>query len=388
MTSVGSSAPRLGSISRREKVESTAGAPSRSASAPRQRRRADVVGDVPLERPARQAERPIARRQGVRGVVADRAARPRRAARRSSRRGKRLSLSASGAMGCVRVHGRCLLVGMRRDYGRQARFGRPCPPPADGNLLADEAQYPPRPAAASSPPSRRSSSARWRWACPRSSSGSPMSARSPAPSGGSRSRCRCSTPGCGSRNGRDAAGAAVLEAGDPLGPRLRRRSLLLASGDRPHQRRQRDLLRHQRADLGGAVRLAAVPRAGVGERAVRARPLPRGRRGAARPELPAEAGRRVGDLFGLATGVFFGLYFLAVQAARKTISAARLTFEAGRGDGGDPVRCRAGRRTADAAADARWPGRAPRHGLDQPCRRPGPAHRSPSAGCRRLSPRW
>jgi drug/metabolite transporter (DMT)-like permease len=36
----------------------------------------------------------------------------------------------------------------------------------------------------------------------------------------------------------------------------------------------------------------------------------------------------VGDLFGMATGVFFGLYFLAVQAARKNVSAARLTFEA------------------------------------------------------------
>ena len=36
----------------------------------------------------------------------------------------------------------------------------------------------------------------------------------------------------------------------------------------------------------------------------------------------------VGDLFGIATGVFFGLYFLAVQAARKKNSAARLTFEA------------------------------------------------------------
>ena len=36
----------------------------------------------------------------------------------------------------------------------------------------------------------------------------------------------------------------------------------------------------------------------------------------------------LGDLFGVATGVFFGLYFLAVQAARKTTSAARLTFEA------------------------------------------------------------
>lgn len=36
----------------------------------------------------------------------------------------------------------------------------------------------------------------------------------------------------------------------------------------------------------------------------------------------------VGDLEGLATGFFFGLYFLTVQAARKTASAARVTFEA------------------------------------------------------------
>jgi drug/metabolite transporter (DMT)-like permease len=36
----------------------------------------------------------------------------------------------------------------------------------------------------------------------------------------------------------------------------------------------------------------------------------------------------IGDAFGIATGVFFGLYFLAVQAARRTTSAARLTFEA------------------------------------------------------------
>jgi len=35
----------------------------------------------------------------------------------------------------------------------------------------------------------------------------------------------------------------------------------------------------------------------------------------------------LGDAFGIATGVFFGLYFLAVQAARKGASAARLTFE-------------------------------------------------------------
>jgi drug/metabolite transporter (DMT)-like permease len=35
----------------------------------------------------------------------------------------------------------------------------------------------------------------------------------------------------------------------------------------------------------------------------------------------------LGDLEGLATGVFFGLYFLTVQAARRTVSAARVTFE-------------------------------------------------------------
>jgi drug/metabolite transporter (DMT)-like permease len=34
-----------------------------------------------------------------------------------------------------------------------------------------------------------------------------------------------------------------------------------------------------------------------------------------------------GDLEGLATGVFFGLYFLAVQSARREASAARVTFE-------------------------------------------------------------
>jgi len=35
-----------------------------------------------------------------------------------------------------------------------------------------------------------------------------------------------------------------------------------------------------------------------------------------------------GDALGVATGVFFGLYFLAVQAARKDAGAARVTFEA------------------------------------------------------------
>lgn len=36
----------------------------------------------------------------------------------------------------------------------------------------------------------------------------------------------------------------------------------------------------------------------------------------------------LGDFYGLVTGVFFGLYFLAVRAARAQSSAARVTFEA------------------------------------------------------------
>jgi len=36
----------------------------------------------------------------------------------------------------------------------------------------------------------------------------------------------------------------------------------------------------------------------------------------------------LGDLYGLITGVFFGLYFLAVEAARAGASAGRVTFEA------------------------------------------------------------
>jgi len=36
----------------------------------------------------------------------------------------------------------------------------------------------------------------------------------------------------------------------------------------------------------------------------------------------------IGDLYGVATGVFFGLYFLAVKAARRAHSAARVTFVA------------------------------------------------------------
>jgi drug/metabolite transporter (DMT)-like permease len=41
-----------------------------------------------------------------------------------------------------------------------------------------------------------------------------------------------------------------------------------------------------------------------------------------------QAGGARGDIYGLITGVFFGLYFLAVRAARDKCSAARVTFEA------------------------------------------------------------
>ena len=35
----------------------------------------------------------------------------------------------------------------------------------------------------------------------------------------------------------------------------------------------------------------------------------------------------IGDGYGMATGVFFGLYFLAIQAARRNTNAARVSFE-------------------------------------------------------------
>jgi drug/metabolite transporter (DMT)-like permease len=41
-----------------------------------------------------------------------------------------------------------------------------------------------------------------------------------------------------------------------------------------------------------------------------------------------KTGGAIGDLFGLITGVFFGLYLLAVRSAREGASAARVTFEA------------------------------------------------------------
>jgi drug/metabolite transporter (DMT)-like permease len=44
--------------------------------------------------------------------------------------------------------------------------------------------------------------------------------------------------------------------------------------------------------------------------------------------LQADPARLTGDLYGLATAFFFGLYFIAGSKARKTAGAARVTFEA------------------------------------------------------------
>jgi drug/metabolite transporter (DMT)-like permease len=43
--------------------------------------------------------------------------------------------------------------------------------------------------------------------------------------------------------------------------------------------------------------------------------------------LQVDPGRIAGDLFGIATAVFFALYFLAVERARRESGAARVTFE-------------------------------------------------------------
>ena len=44
--------------------------------------------------------------------------------------------------------------------------------------------------------------------------------------------------------------------------------------------------------------------------------------------LQIDTSRLLGDAYGAATGVFFGLYFHAVRAGRRTHGAARLTFQA------------------------------------------------------------
>jgi drug/metabolite transporter (DMT)-like permease len=45
--------------------------------------------------------------------------------------------------------------------------------------------------------------------------------------------------------------------------------------------------------------------------------------------LQVDPDRLLGDLFGIATAFFFGLYFIAVGRAREEAGAARITFEAG-----------------------------------------------------------
>jgi drug/metabolite transporter (DMT)-like permease len=44
--------------------------------------------------------------------------------------------------------------------------------------------------------------------------------------------------------------------------------------------------------------------------------------------IQLRSGGSLGDLYGLVTGIFFGLYFLAVSAARTQGSASRVTFQA------------------------------------------------------------
>ena len=83
-----------------------------------------------------------------------------------------------------------------------------------------------------------------------------------------------------SESGRRRPSRGYSARDDPRRPRLHRRSLLLASVDRHHQRRQRDLLRHHRADLGGRCSAGCC----FGERAAP--------RDARRPRALCIAGRR------------------------------------------------------------------------------------------------
>ena len=58
------------------------------------------------------------------------------------------------------------------------------------------------------------------------------------------------------------------------------------------------------------------------------RPVRRRRRALLAQSFHLRPAGAIGDLYGIATGVFFGLYFLAVKAARRAHSAARVTFVA------------------------------------------------------------
>ena len=103
--------------------------------------------------------------------------------------------------------------------------------------------------------------------------------------------------------------------------------------------------------------------------------------------LQLRSGGAIGDVDGLATGVFFGLYFLAVQAARRGAGAARVTFESTVITAAALFVVAAGveRRLAPQTLRASlallaWRGSA------TPAARG--CSRSRSAACRRPSPRW
>src|SRR5271165_1384182 len=167
------------------------------------------------------------------------------------------------------------------------------------------------------------------------------------------------------------AGRAAFQSNGSVGAGFCWRPLLLASGDRPHERRQRDLLRHDRANLGRAVRLAPLPPAGDRRRSCRARPLPRRRGGAARSDFRAQAGRggrrRLRDRH---RRLLRSLLPRRPGGARDGFrGAAHLRSDADQRR--DPVRRRARRRALDAAAhDPRRRG-AHGDGVDQPLRRAG-----------------
>ena len=151
-----------------------------------------------------------------------------------------------------------------------------------------------QPAPRSGRPSPPWSAAPSRWACRRSSCASPMSARSPAPSTASSSRLpvlyawmrveEARAPG------RPGSVAALHRAGRRDRPLLRLRPVLLAPRHPQHDGRQRDVLRHHGAGLGGDLRLAGLSAPRVGGGARRARPLPSGRARFDRPVLRHRAG--------------------------------------------------------------------------------------------------
>ena len=182
-------------------------------------------------------------------------------------------------------------------------------------------------------------------------------------------------------------------------PRARafRRATLLAglafTGDllfwhlsiRHHQRRQRDLLRHHRADLGRSVRLAAClapsrqrarsrasPSASSAARALLAQSLQIHVR--RRASATSRASRRACSSASISS---------PCRRRGADASAARVTFESTRRHRARAVRHRRGRgacsccrSSLSGVAGAAW------HGLDQPRRRPGAARGRARANCR------